>query len=40
MAVRTANTSANGHGVAVEVTHTLDGVNGQAICVPDIAPPL
>jgi len=30
-AVRTANTSANGHGVAAEVTHTVDTVNGQAV---------
>lgn len=30
-AVRTANTSANGHGVAEEVTHTLDQANGQAV---------
>lgn len=32
MAVRTANTGANGHGVADEKSHTLDGANGQAIC--------
>lgn len=31
---RTANTNANGHGVASEVTHTLDGANGQAIAFP------
>jgi hypothetical protein len=30
-AVRTAQTSANGHGVAQDVTHTLDGANGQAV---------
>jgi len=30
-AVRTANTSANGHGVAQEVSHTLDRAQGQAI---------
>jgi DNA (cytosine-5)-methyltransferase 1 len=30
-AVRTANTQANGHGVAEGVTHTLDGAQGQAI---------
>jgi DNA (cytosine-5)-methyltransferase 1 len=30
-AVRTANTTANGHGVAQEVTHTLDRAQGQAI---------
>lgn len=34
IAVRTANTSANGHGVAVEVTHTLDGANGQCVAIP------
>ncbi len=32
-AVRTANTSANGHGIAEEVTHTLDQAQGQAVCV-------
>jgi DNA (cytosine-5)-methyltransferase 1 len=31
VAVRTANTSANGHGVAESVVHTLDGTQGQAI---------
>lgn len=31
MAVRTANTSANGHGVAEEVAHTIDQAQGQAI---------
>lgn len=31
MSVRTANTNANGHGVAEEVTHTLDGANGQSV---------
>jgi DNA (cytosine-5)-methyltransferase 1 len=31
MAVRTAQTSANGHGVADEVAHTLDQAQGQAI---------
>ena len=30
-AVRTANTHANGHGVADEATHTLDGANGQGV---------
>ncbi|PWB21362.1 DNA cytosine methyltransferase [Comamonas sp. JNW] len=41
-AVRTAQTSANGHGIAVEVTHTLDQAQGQAVCVPhvDIMPTL
>jgi hypothetical protein len=31
VAVRTANTHANGHGVADEATHTLDGANGQGV---------
>jgi DNA (cytosine-5)-methyltransferase 1 len=31
IAVRTANTSANGHGVAEDVAHTLDQAQGQAI---------
>jgi site-specific DNA-cytosine methylase len=31
VAVRTAQTSANGHGVAEEVAHTLDQVQGQAV---------
>ena len=31
IAVRTANTNANGHGIAEEVTHTLDRSQGQAI---------
>ena len=30
-AVRTANTHANGHGVADEATHTIDGANGQGV---------
>ena len=34
MAVRTAQTSANGHGVAEEVAHTLDQVQGQAVATP------
>ena len=33
VAVRTANTHANGHGVADEATHTLDRASGQAVCV-------
>ena len=33
-AVRTANTSANGHGIATEVTHTLDQAQGQCIAFP------
>jgi DNA (cytosine-5)-methyltransferase 1 len=32
IAIRTANTGANGHGVADEKSHTLDGANGQAVC--------
>ena len=31
VAVRTANTGANGHGLAHEVTHTLDRAQGQAV---------
>lgn len=31
VSVRTANTGANGHGVAREVTHTIDQAQGQAI---------
>ena len=31
VAVRTANTSANGHGVAENVAHTIDQAQGQAI---------
>ena len=31
MMVRTANTNANGHGVAHEQAHTLDGAQGQAL---------
>jgi site-specific DNA-cytosine methylase len=34
MAVRTAQTSANGHGLAEEVAHTLDQVQGQAVATP------
>ncbi len=37
LAVRTANTNSNGHGVADQVTHTLDGANGQAVVVIDRA---
>ena len=33
-AVRTANTSANGHGIATEVTHTLDCAQGVAVAQP------
>jgi DNA-cytosine methyltransferase len=33
MAVRTANTSANGHGVSFELSHTLDGAQGQAVAI-------
>jgi len=32
VAIRTAQTSANGIGVADEKAHTLDGANGQAVC--------
>jgi DNA (cytosine-5)-methyltransferase 1 len=31
VAIRTAQTSANGHGVSQEAAHTLDGANGQAV---------
>ena len=31
--IRTANTTANGHGIAENVSHTLDGANGQAIAL-------
>lgn len=31
VAIRTAQTSANGHGIAVGVSHTLDGAQGQAV---------
>lgn len=31
IAIRTANTNANGHGISEEVAHTLDGANGQAV---------
>lgn len=30
-AIRTANTGANGHGIAKEVSHTLDQAQGQAV---------
>ena len=33
LAVRTANTGANGCGVAVEVCHTLDLASGQGVLV-------
>lgn len=33
IAIRTAQTNANGHGIAVEVAHTLDGAQGQAVAV-------
>ena len=35
VAVRTANTSANGHGIAEDVTHTTDGAQGQAVMAVD-----
>jgi DNA (cytosine-5)-methyltransferase 1 len=31
VAIRTANTGANGHGVALDVAHTLDQAQGQAV---------
>ena len=31
MAIRTANTNSNGHGLAIEISHTLDGAQGQAV---------
>ena len=31
IAIRTANTGANGHGIAEDVAHTLDGAQGQAV---------
>lgn len=31
VAIRTANTNANGHGIAEEVTHTIDQAQGQAV---------
>lgn len=31
VAIRTANTGANGHGLADDVAHTIDGANGQAV---------
>jgi DNA (cytosine-5)-methyltransferase 1 len=31
IAIRTAQTSANGHGIAEDVAHTIDGANGQAV---------
>ncbi|MGK2965526.1 MAG: DNA cytosine methyltransferase [Tepidiformaceae bacterium] len=34
--VRTANTGANGHGVAEDVAHTLDQANGQAVLAHSI----
>lgn len=33
VATRTANTSANGHGISEELAHTLDQANGQAVGV-------
>jgi DNA (cytosine-5)-methyltransferase 1 len=34
VAIRTANTGANGHGVALDVAHTLDQAQGQAVATP------
>ena len=31
VAIRTAQTSSNGHGFADDIAHTLDGANGQAV---------
>jgi DNA (cytosine-5)-methyltransferase 1 len=31
VAIRTANTNANGHGIAEDVTHTIDQAQGQAV---------
>jgi len=31
VAIRTAQTGANGHGIAEDVAHTLDGAQGQAV---------
>jgi DNA (cytosine-5)-methyltransferase 1 len=39
-AVRTANTTANGHGISKETAHTLDLANGQAVAQPIVAPSL
>ena len=33
VAVRTANTNANGHGISEELAHTLDQAQGQAIAI-------
>jgi DNA (cytosine-5)-methyltransferase 1 len=33
VAIRTANTSANGHGISPELSHTLDRAQGQAVAV-------
>jgi DNA (cytosine-5)-methyltransferase 1 len=41
LTVRTANTGANGHGIAEDITHTLDGAQGQAVFTTrEIAPAL
>jgi len=34
VAIRTANTGANGHGIAEDVAHTLDQAQGQAVAQP------
>lgn len=34
--IRTAQTSANGHGVAEEVSHTIDAAQGQAVVAPTL----
>ena len=33
VAIRTANTNANGHGIAEDVTHTIDQAQGQAVAI-------
>lgn len=37
VAIRTANTGANGHGISDEKSHTLDGSNGQEVVFGKIA---
>lgn len=35
LAIRTANTNANGHGIQEELAHTLDKAQGQAVACPE-----
>lgn len=35
IAIRTAQTSANGHGLSADKTHTLDGAEGQCVAYPE-----